>query len=248
MPNDADAEDRIIRRLLDSGVDGLAIYPVDVGPHTELRRLVQSGFPVVTFEGANVLDFASDDVSVDCAEVGRQQARHLLALGRRRLCLANMRSLPSLVRVADIREAAVRDELRRAGAPPPLEMRLPLAITGELPEAAALADAMRPFLLEHLGEFDGIIGGDPQGVIAVRLLRALGRRVPAEVAVIGGGLTLAQYCEVPLTSVNAANSLAGARAFELLMDRITGRYQGPFRRLTNPARLHVRASTQGEES
>lgn len=244
-PNDSESEDRVIRRLLDRGIEGLAIYPVDPGPHAELRRLVQAGFPVVTFEGANVLNFECDDISVDCAEVGRLQVRHLLELGRRRICLANMQSQPRLARVTTIRETAVRDELARAGAPAPLEMRLPLTDTRELPDAEALAVAMRLFLQQHRGSFDGLIGGDPTGALAIRLLHEQGLRIPEDVAVIGGGGMLAAYCEVPLTSVNAANNLAGSQAFELLLARIGGD-NGAFRRLFNPARLIVRQSTQIE--
>jgi DNA-binding LacI/PurR family transcriptional regulator len=247
-PNDAESEDRVIRRLLDRGMDGLAIYPVDPGPHTELRRLVQAGFPVVTFEGANVLDFECDDISVDCEAVGRLQARHLLACGRRRMCLANMASLSRLSRVNVIREAAVRDELARAGAPAPLEMRLPAVDAREMPDAAALERPMRAFLEKHRGSFDGIIGADHTGVLAIRLLHELGLRIPEDVAVIGGGTTmLAEYCEVPMTSVNAENQVAGVKAFELLMDRIEGRANGRYRRLVNPAKLFVRKSTQDKE-
>jgi LacI family transcriptional regulator len=244
-PNDSDSEDRVIRRLLDRGMDGLAIYPVDPGPHTELRRLVEAGFPVVTFEGANVLDFECDDISVDCEKVGTLQARHLLELGRRRVCVANMKALPQMAGVNAIREAAGRGELARAGAPPPLEMRLPESDSRELPDAGTLEGPMRAFFMKHRGDFDGIIGGDHTGVLAIRLLHELGLRVPADVAVIGGGTTmLADYCEVPMTSVNAANEVAGARAFDLLMDRISGRETGGFRRLVNPAKLIVRQSTR----
>lgn len=243
-PNDSESEDRVIRRLLDRGVDGLAIYPVDPGPHAELRRLVESGFPVVTFEGANLLDFECDDISVDCAKVGRLQARHLLELGRRRICFANMSSLPQMAGVNAIREAAVREELARAGAPAPLEMRLSVSNTNELPDAGALEGPMRNYFQKHRGVFDSIIGGDHTGVLAIRLLHELGMRVPDDVAVMGGGTTmLADYCEVPLTSVNAANDAAGVKAFDLLMDRIDGRVKGGFRRLINPARLFVRKST-----
>ena len=244
-PNDAESEDRVIRRLLDRGMDGLAIYPVDPGPHTELRRLVQAGFPVVTFEGANVLDFECDDISVNCDRVGRLQARHLLAFGRRRICLANMAALPRMAGVNVIREAAVRDELARAGAPAPLEMRLPVADARELPDAGTLEGPMRAFLKKHRGAFDGIIGGDHTGALAIRLLHEWGLRIPEDVAVIGGGTTmLAEYCEVPMTSVNARNDAAGVKAFELLMDRIEGRTNGRYRRLINPAKLFVRKSTR----
>ncbi len=72
----------------------------------------------------------------------------------------------------------------------------------------------------------------------------MGLRVPDDVAVIGGGGMLATYCEVPLTSVNARNDEAGRQAFALIMDRLQGRAGERFRRLTNPARLIVRESTQ----
>ncbi len=245
-PNDSESEDKVIRRFLDRGIDGLAIYPVDHGSHTELRNLVESGFPVVTFEGANVLDFACDDVSVDCREVGRLQARHLLDLGMRRICLANVMTLSRMSRINTLREDAIREELVRAGAPPPLDMHLPVSDTRELPEAGMLEAVMRTFLKEQGENLDGIIGGDHTGVLAIRLLHELGLRVPGDVAVIGGGTTLlTDYCEVPMTSVNAENDVAGATAFGLLMDRISGRTNGTYRRLVNPARLIVRKSTQG---
>lgn len=241
-PNDSESEDRVIRRLLDRGVDGLAIYPVDSGPHAELRRLVRSGFPVVTFEGANLLDFECDDISVDCETVGKLQAKHLLRLGRRRICLAN--TIPE-ARITAIREAAVRQELARAGAPAPLEMRLPGDITRELVEAETWEAPMRTFLKKHRGAFDGIIGSDHTTSLAIRLLHELGLRIPADVAVVGGGdSVLATYGEVPLTSVNAADDVAGAKAFGLLMDRLGGHRNGQFRRLISRAKLIVRKSTQ----
>ena len=244
-PNDSDSEDRVIRRMLDGGVDGLAVYPVDPGPHTELRRLVAAGFPVVTFEGANVLDFECDDVSVDCAEVGRLQARHLLDLGRQRVCLANMSTLKSLSRVNEIREDAVRQTLAQAGAPPPLDMRLPSVHAREFPDAEDVERPMRAFLSKRLGEFDAIIGGDPAAAMAIRLLHEASLHVPGDVAVIGGGTTiLAGYCEVPLTSVNAENDVAGEMAFGLLANRMGGHADGRPRRLVNPAKLTVRASTR----
>lgn len=240
-PNDAEAEDRAIRRLLDRGVDGLAIYPVDPGPHAELRRLVARGFPVVTFHGVHLLDFACDDISVDCAAVGRQQARHLLDLGRRRIGLAN--TLPPS-RITVIREEGVRRELARAGAPPPLTMDLPGNTAQELVEAETLVGPMQAFLDKHRGAFDALIGSDPTASLAIRLLHGMGLRVPEDVAVVGGGDSiLASFGEIPLTSVNAPSDVAGARAFELLMDRIEGRAGGDFRRLIHPASLQVRAST-----
>jgi LacI family transcriptional regulator len=239
--NDSESEDLVIRRLIDRGVDGLAVYPVDPGPHGELRRLVQSGFPAVTFDGANLLDFPCDDISVDYEAVGRLQARHLLQLGRRRVCLA--RAIPE-ARINTVRESAVRDELKRAGAPAPLVMRVARPAIREFADPEPLVEAVRRFLAGHLGSFDAVIGFDAMASLAVRALHRLGVRVPRDVAVAGSGDSmLASYGVMPLTSVSTADDLAGAKAFGLLMDRIHGRSSGPFRRLTSSAELIVREST-----
>lgn len=240
--NDSESEDVVIQRLVDRGVDGLAVYPVDPGLHEELRRLIESGFPVVTFEGENLLDFECDDISVDVQEVGRMQARHLIELGHRRICLAN--TVPE-ARITVLRQDAIRQVLTQAGAPTPLEMRLPGTREREVVEAEALLSPMRTFIEKHRGAFDAIIGSDYTASLAVRILHELGLRIPQDVAVVGGGDSiLTSYGEVPLTSINAENDAAGAQAFGLLMDRIEGRWTGGYRRLINPARLIVRESTR----
>lgn len=243
--NEAKIEDRVIRRLVDRGVDGLAVYPVDRGPHKELRRLCESGFPVVTFDGSSLLDFECDDVSVDYDQVGRTQARHVLELGRRRICLANTK--PE-ARIMTLLEAAIRDELARRNAPRPLEMRLPISIEHEVEEVETLEGPMREFLRRHCGEFDALLGNDTEASLAVRLLGEMGVRVPQDVAIIGGGTTLlATYGWVPLTAVVPDNVATGARALRLLVDRIEGRVNGDgFRRITAPANLVVRQSSYVE--
>ena len=241
-PNDSVSEDKVIRRLIDNGVDGLAIYPVDSEPHAELRRLVDNGFPVVTFDGRSLLNFECDDISVDYEAIGRMQARHLLALGCKRICLAN--TIPE-ARITAIRERAVRDEIAGAGLLPPLEMRLPGCATREFVEAGTLASPMRAFLEKHGAEIAGVIGNDQASTLAVQFLRQMGLRVPGDVEVIGSGTTmLATYGEIPLTSVTAATESAGVQAFELLVSRIEGCAGNRFRRLTTPAELYVRKSTE----
>ena len=242
-PNDSESEDFLILRLLDRDVDGLAVYPVDRGPHHELRNLAAAGFPVVTFDGAARLDFECDDVSADYAEVGRLQARHLLRIGRRRICLAN--TIPE-AGVNVLRESSVRQELARAGAPPPLEMRVHYFLGDELMEAERLVPQIRAFLRKHRGNFDAVVGFDSMASLVIRVLQELGLRVPEDVAVAGAGDSmLATYGVVPLTSVSTHDDVAGARAFDLLMDRILGRRRTTrFRRLTSTSKLNVRTSTR----
>lgn len=241
--NDSASEDLVITRLLDRGVDGLAIYPVDTGPHRELRRLVQSGFPVITFDGASLLDFECDDISVDYAALGKRQAQHLLGIGRRRICIAN--AIPE-ARINAIRETAIRNELKQAGAPAPLEMRLNWSTAREVTESGPLEAPMRAFIEKHRGAFDGVIGFDAMASLTIRVLQELSLRVPEDAAVVGAGNTmLASYGSVQLTSVSTADDAAGIKAFGLLMDQINGSRNGPYRRLTSPAKLIVRKSSQG---
>jgi DNA-binding LacI/PurR family transcriptional regulator len=128
-------------------------------------------------------------------------------------------------------------------------MRLRGSTAREFEDAEKLEAPMRAFLEAHRGRLDGLIGGDPMASLAVRLLRELGRNIPEDVAVIGGGTTvLATFGDVPLTSVNAKNDKAGAKAFQLLRERIEGLAEPAFRRLVNPVQLMVRASTRQEKT
>ena len=243
-PNDSASEDRLIRRLLDRGVDGLAIYPVDRGPHKELRRLVETGFPVVTFEGANLLDFASDDASVDLDATGRLQARHLLALGRRRICIAN--TLPA-ARVNELRDAAIERELLAAGAPAPLRMNVRYRLAGETPNEEEIYAGIQAFVKSHAGAFDAVASYDPAASLVVRALLEHGLRVPKDVAVIGSGNeTVARYGVIPLSSIDTHTDRIAAQGFDLLMERIGGLRSGNmYRCVTGVLDLVARRSSGG---
>ena len=240
--NDSDAEDAVLRHLLDCGVDGLLVYPVDTGEHRELRQLVENGFPVVTIAGAHLLDFECDDISLDFEAIGRLQAQHLLSLGRRRICLAS--TVPT-ARVNTFRDDAIRCELARTGAPLPFEIKLKYPDEGEVPDADTLAPQLRAFFEDHAGAFDGFIGFDSTASLAIGILHELGVHVPENIAVVGtGNSILASYSSLPITSVGSAHDIPEGKAFELLMDRIQGREISQFRRFTDSAKLFVRKSTR----
>lgn len=241
-PNDSNSEDHVIRRLIDRAVDGMAVYPVDVGPHAELRRLIQQGYPVVTFDGAALLDFQCDDISADYIAIGRLQARHLLEVGRRRICIA--RALPE-ARINAIRNTGIQQELSACGAPPPLLMDIhrPAA---EFEDAEAICDGIKAFVQQHGDEFDAVVSYDSVANLVIRTILKLGFHVPKDVAVIGAGDTiLSTYGTIPLTSVCTRDAWAGEQAFELMMARLrTPRATIPFRRITSPAELVIRESTR----
>src|SRR5262249_166831 len=92
-PNDPATEDRLIDKLVDRQVDAMAVFPTEEGAHTQLRRLVSNGVPLVTFDGAGRTDLQTDDVSADYYMAGRLQAKHLLELGCKHLC--QIKTFPS---------------------------------------------------------------------------------------------------------------------------------------------------------
>jgi len=242
-PNDSESEDVLIRRLLDRGVDGIAIYPVDKGPHHELRRIVKSGFPVVTFNGKVLLDFETDDISPDYGEVGGLQAQHVIDSGRRRICLAN--TSPSAV-INTVREEAVRKLLEKAGMPSPLKMVLPADVSREFTDEEIYEKAIRDFVRENNGKFDAVISHDTIASLVIRVLIDSGLKVPRDVAVVGAGNgVLAIYGMIPMSSVSTSDDDAGARAFEMLIDGINGTRTGEKTRVTSKSVLIPRKSSVG---
>ncbi len=239
--NLADQEENLIQLHLDKGIDGLILQPSDGGTHEELKRLVNIGFPVVTLDGSCAFSFDCDDVSADYTEAGRLQAAHLLALGRKRIVLAN--TVPTVYMHA-VREDAVRQELEKEGLPPPLLMDIGIGADGEPPTQVQLESAMRTFLIQNKGQFDGLLGDDNAASLAIRLLLEMGLKVPEDVAVIGSGDTqLAQFGVVPLTSVNVNDLWIGEQAFKMLLSRIENPPRHTFRHLVSAPSLTIRASS-----
>lgn len=218
--NDPAIEDQMILRHLDRGVDGIAIYTSDSGRHEELRRLVERGFPVVTFDGEGRLDFDRDDVSPDYRAVGELQVRHLLETGRRRIAAAN--PIPS-ARINDIREDAVRMALARADAPPPLFMNLHRPADREVTDAEEIYRPAKEWIAKRKGEFDAVVAFDSVACVVIRVLLEAGLRVPEDVAVMGAGNSmLSDYGAIPISSIDTSDSQMGAEAFALLLARIEG--------------------------
>ncbi len=218
-PNDPAQENLLIQNHLDRGVDGLVVYPSETGEHEELRKLIRRGFPVVTLDGACRLDFAGDDVSPDFREVGRLQAEHLLALGRRRIALAD--AVPE-AKVNTIRNQAIEEIMLRQGLPEPLRMKLHQ--TAERKGWAPM-EMLYPQILDFIQrcgrDIDAVISYDSLGALTVRALLTCGLRVPEDVAVVGAGNSmLASHCVIPLTSVDTDNEWIGAEAFRLLQRRM----------------------------
>lgn len=240
-------EDQALDWLIDRYVDGIAVYPTPQGNHDELRRLVEEGFPLVTFDGTLELDFTCDDVSVDSYAGGRLQAQHLLEIGRRRILVVN--GLP-LARLTAEKIRGVDAVLTEAGLPPAQRTNLSLTTFGSNHWDTHELEQLAQFFRQRAGDFDAIAAvGDMLAMTAIRILVEQGWRVPEDIAVIGyDGLTLSGQNAIPLTTVCHPSEQIGEKAFKLLGRRLEAREAGEQvepQRIEVPPELIPRTSTVG---
>jgi LacI family transcriptional regulator len=173
---------------------------------------------VVTWDGAGRLDFECDDVSTDYFEAGRMQVRHLVELGRRRLCLAN--TFPSC-HVKDRLLAGARRAAAEAGLEPPMLVNLEFPPHGGSRLSADLYAQVRDLLRRERGRIDGFVGIDLTCAAAVRAAIELGIRVPEELAIVGfDDSPTASNSAIPITTVAQSAEEIGRSMFELLARRI----------------------------
>jgi len=213
-------------------VDGLIVS----GPRVdddELVSLVSDGFPIILQGSLPSLDAPS--VDVDNRAGARTAVEHLLALGHRRIgCVTNA---PLAYTAAAERLAGYRDALEHAGVA--VDPRLIVegafdAGSGWSATAALLAavpDVTALFVASDIVAFG-----------ALRALREAGRRVPADVSVVGfDDIPLASHFDPPLTTIRLPARALGAAAGRALVERLAGR--GWSERTLLPTELVVRDST-----
>ena len=241
-PNNPETEDRLIMWLRDRSVDGIAVCPSETGDHEELKTLAREGFPVVTFDGAGILDFDIDDVSVDYRHGGKLQAEHLLEIDRRKACIAN--SAFSCF-VVDERIESFSETMVDAGCDEPVRMNLksePNLPSSQL--GVAMYEQLQSFLKQNRGKFDCLMAsGDQYALSAIRAAFSLGIRVPEELAIVSfDGTVGALNTPIQLSSVQHPCKEVGEAAFGLLSERMQ-QQRKETRRLMIKPELIVRGSS-----
>ncbi|GAB3892253.1 hypothetical protein GCM10029964_066760 [Kibdelosporangium lantanae] len=224
-------EQYYLRTLLSRRVDGIIV----TGRRTKARPPIGTDLPIPV-----VYAFISSNDPGDCSVVpdeagGASKAvDHLLALGRRRIAHVTG---PEHHHSATVRAAAAVDRLAESGlglVSPPL--------FGEWSEAWG-RQATR-ILLGTDQPVDAVFCGSDQIARGVAdALRAAGRHVPDDVALVGfdNWDVMALACQPPLTSVDMELERLGRHAADLLLAAINGE-PAPGRH-TNPCRLVIREST-----
>ncbi|GAB3497622.1 LacI family DNA-binding transcriptional regulator [Nocardiopsis coralliicola] len=153
---------------------------------------------------------AAHCVDIDNVGGARSAVQHLVAAGRRRI--ATIAGPPDMAAGAD-RLTGYRAALRDGGAGAPLVAR------GDFSSASG-ARAMRE-LLGGAPDLDAVFAAsDDMALAALRELRAAGRRVPDDVALVGyDDSAAAAGADPPLTTVHQPARRMGGEMARALLDR-----------------------------
>ncbi|MFE6620009.1 LacI family DNA-binding transcriptional regulator [Streptomyces sp. NPDC057740] len=190
-------------------VDGVLLLSVHAGDRLP-DMLAEARLPTVMLGRRSGDEYVS---YVDADNVGgaRSAVSHLLARGRRAIATI---AGPLDMYVAQCRLRGYQDALALAGLP----YEESLVVEGDFTEESGRRAMVE--LLERHPEIDGVLAAsDTTAVGALHALRAAGRRVPQDVAVIGfDDFPLAQRTEPRLTTVRQPLEEMGRAMIRLLLE------------------------------
>jgi DNA-binding LacI/PurR family transcriptional regulator len=238
IAEDQEQERWLAPYLMAGHVDGIIMYSLhgDDPLPEELRRrgiqVVVGGLPP---RGTRVSYVDTDNVGGAAAATA-----HLLALGRR--VVGTVAGPQDMVAGVD-RLTGYREALRGASMPQDDELVAFGAFTRDSGRSAMGE------LLARRPDLDGVfVASDLMASGALEVLRAAGRRVPGDVALVGfDDSPIALITDPPLTSVRQSPEVLGRELVELLNAHIGARDQ-VIRKVVLDTQLIVRGSCGGQPS
>jgi DNA-binding LacI/PurR family transcriptional regulator len=215
--------------------DGLLLSTV--GLRSSDAELLQLDFPVVLL-GEGLFGGPHDHIAMPNVAGSRLAVEHLIEQGCRRIAMFNLP--PTGTDGHDLRYQGYRQALDDAGLPADPDLYFPVASFGMEQARQSGRDAAA----SHL-EFDGAFcASDAMAIGVMRGLADAGRRIPADVKVVGfDDIPEAQFLTPSLTTISPDHSLTASRAVEFLIERIEGRAPEVPREITTSFELVVRESS-----
>jgi LacI family transcriptional regulator len=230
---DAERERRAVDALRARQVDGMVVVPAPGASPGHLADLVAARIPLVLLDRV-VAGVEADSVLVRNAAGAHAAVAHLVALGHRRVGVVS--DLPEITSSAE-RISGYRRALRAAGIeadPGLISIGGPTQADGEAAALRLLDRRDRPTAVFTANNF--------MTVGALRAARALGLRIPSDLALVGfDDLDWTTLVEPPVTVVSQPVTELGRTAGQRLLRRLGGDRAAP-RRIRLEARLIVRRS------
>jgi DNA-binding LacI/PurR family transcriptional regulator len=212
--DDVEREAGYLDLLVDRWVDGIVIAASSIADRHR-RWLAAAQLPIVLVNSADS-DLRVSSIASDNFAGGRLAAGHLAALGHRRFGL--LTAPPRNVDGPD-RLAGARAALREAGLDDS-SIGVATADAGVAGGEQAAAELLR----RDPGLTALVAYNDLMAIGAMRAMRAAGRRIPADVSVVGfDDVDLALYVDPPLTTISQATTEMGHWAVEQLAAELTDR-------------------------
>ncbi|HEX2133131.1 MAG TPA: LacI family DNA-binding transcriptional regulator [Actinophytocola sp.] len=213
MNRGEDSLAQFARHVSSNAFDGLLLVePPDTLSY--ITSLHESGLPVVMIDDrGHHPGFPS--VATSNHEGAADAAEHLLSIGRRRVAMV---SGPSAFGCTRDRAAGLRAHLADAG----VEFDTRLLVEGDFTREGGQAAVSE--LLATGVPFDAVFAhNDLMAVGVLDALRAAGRTVPDDVAVIGfDDIAIAAHTRPALTTVRQPSREMGEAAATMLLDHLTG--------------------------
>ena len=220
-----------VRRYLESGrVDGFIVMSTTC-TRGHVHTLVDANAPFIMF-GVQAGSSGYSSVSGDNFAGGKVATEHLLRSGRSRIAF-----LGGPAKAVEVKERyrGYEAALHEAGK----SVDAALVAHGDYSEASGAA--VMGALLEEAPDLDAVfVNSDLMAIAAMDAIRAHGRRVPDDVAVVGyDDVAIARYSDPPLTTIRQNGPLAGRLLAENLIQRLR---TGVVTSVLIPAELVVRKS------
>jgi len=226
-------ESELLDHLALERVAGVALAAAG-GPTKGLRRLRAVGTAVVEVD-RYIAGLDLDTVCVNDADSVYGAMQHLLALGHRRIGFVGG---PTTVSTGRDREAGYRRALGDAGIP--VDPRL--TVFGDFREARA-RELVAPLMGIDHPPTALVTVNNLATVGAMRALRALGLRIPADVSILGfDDMLAAELLDPPLTAIAQPTYAIGRCAIEVLLGRIRSP-ERPINNVVLETELVIRGST-----
>jgi DNA-binding LacI/PurR family transcriptional regulator len=200
------------------------------------------GMPLLLI-GERLAGAPYDHVMIDNVAAAHLATRHLVRIGRRRVAVVGMSGSPRDT-MATLRLRGYEQALAAAGIP--VDPGLVVAVPPVSFSRANGIDGMQRLLATgHM--FDAVLCmNDLIALGAMEVLRAVGYRIPEDVAVVGfDDIQEGRHSTPPLTTIAPDKVEIGRLAVSLLLARIDGTRTGPPELVRPTFRLLVRQSTGG---